>query len=63
LSGSIVALNVLGATGVMYDIDKFIYLGASESTSHQILYTRKELALSILRSFERLPASGSAPRR
>jgi tripartite-type tricarboxylate transporter receptor subunit TctC len=30
----------------MYDIDKFIYLGASESTSHQILYTRKELALS-----------------
>ena len=28
LSGSIVALNVLGATGVMYDIDKFIYLGA-----------------------------------
>lgn len=46
LSGSIVALKVLGATGVMYDIDKFIYLGASESTSHQILYTRKELALS-----------------
>ena len=46
LSGSIVALNVLGATGVMYDIDKFIYLGGSESTSHQILYTRKELGLS-----------------
>ena len=48
LSGSIVALHVLGATGVMYDIDKFIYLGASESTSHQILYTRKELALTNL---------------
>lgn len=46
LSGSIVALNILGATGVMYDIDKFIYLGTSESTSHQILYTRKELGLS-----------------
>jgi tripartite-type tricarboxylate transporter receptor subunit TctC len=46
LSGSIVALKVLGSTGVMYDIDKFIYLGATESTSHQILYTRKELGLS-----------------
>jgi hypothetical protein len=48
LSGSIVALNLLGATGVMYDIDKFSYLGASESTSHQIMYTRKELGLSNL---------------
>ena len=44
LSGRIVALHVLGATGVMYDIDNFMYLGVSESTSHQILYTRKELA-------------------
>jgi tripartite-type tricarboxylate transporter receptor subunit TctC len=48
LSGSIVALNLLGATGVMYDIDKFSYLGASESTSHQIMYTRQELGLSNL---------------
>ena len=45
LGGTIVALNVLGETGVMYDIDRFIYLGASESTSHQIIYTRKELGL------------------
>jgi tripartite-type tricarboxylate transporter receptor subunit TctC len=48
LSGSVIALNILGATGVMYDIDKFIYLGSSESTSHQIMYTRKELGLSNL---------------
>jgi tripartite-type tricarboxylate transporter receptor subunit TctC len=48
LGGSIVALNILGATGVMYDIDKFVYLGSSESTSHQIMYTRKELALGNL---------------
>ncbi len=48
LSGSIVALKVLGATGVMYDLDKFIYLGTSESTSHQIMYTRKELGLNNL---------------
>lgn len=48
LSGGVVALHVLGATGVMYDIDKFIYLGSSESSSHQIMYTRKELGLSNL---------------
>jgi tripartite-type tricarboxylate transporter receptor subunit TctC len=54
LSGSIVALNLLGATGVMYDIDKFGYLGASESTSHQIMYTRQELGLS---SLEKLRAA------
>jgi tripartite-type tricarboxylate transporter receptor subunit TctC len=48
LSGGVVASNVLGATGVMYDIDKFIYLGSSESTSHQIMYTRRELGLTNL---------------
>jgi len=55
LSGSIVALKILGATGVMYDIDKFIYLGSSESTSHQIFYTRKELGLS---NIEKVRAAG-----
>lgn len=48
LGGGVVALHILGATGVMYDIDKFVYLGSSESTSHQIMYTRKELGLSSL---------------
>jgi len=51
LGGTIVALNVLGETGIMYDIDRFIYLGASESTSQQILYTRKELGLDNLAKF------------
>jgi tripartite-type tricarboxylate transporter receptor subunit TctC len=45
LSGGIVALNVMGESGVMYDIDKFIYLGSAEGGSHQIIYTRKELGL------------------
>lgn len=54
LGGGVVALQILGATGVMYDIDKFIYLGSSESTSHQIFYTRKELGLS---SSEKLRAA------
>ena len=41
LSGSIVALSILGETGVMYDINKFVYLGATEGISHQVFYTRR----------------------
>jgi tripartite-type tricarboxylate transporter receptor subunit TctC len=48
MSGSIVALSVLGEGGVLYDINKFIYLGASEGVSHQIFYTRKDLGLDNL---------------
>jgi tripartite-type tricarboxylate transporter receptor subunit TctC len=55
LSGGVVALHVLGSTGVMYDIDKFAYLGSSESTSHQIMYTRKELGLSSLEKLRTTP--------
>jgi len=54
LSGGIVALNIMGETGVMYDVDKFIYLGSSEGASHQIIYTRKELGLD---SIEKLRAA------
>ena len=54
LSGGIVALNIMGETGVMYDVDKFIYLGSSEGASHQIIYTRKELGLD---SIEKLRAT------
>ena len=48
LSGGVIALSILGETGVMYDADKFSYLGSSESVSHQIIYTRKELGLDSL---------------
>jgi tripartite-type tricarboxylate transporter receptor subunit TctC len=54
LSGGVVALSIMGETGVMYDADKFIYLGSSESVSHQIIYTRKELGLN---SIEKLRAA------
>lgn len=54
LSGGVVALSIMGETGVMYDADKFIYLGSSESVSHQIIYTRKELGLD---SIEKLRAA------
>jgi tripartite-type tricarboxylate transporter receptor subunit TctC len=48
LSSGTVTLAILGETGVAYNVDRFIYLGASESSSHQIIYTRKELGLNSL---------------
>src|SRR5262245_36110847 len=38
-SSAVVSLNILRETGVMYDIDKFSYLGSPESTSHVVFYT------------------------
>lgn len=54
LASGTVTLAILGESGVMYNVDRFIYLGASESSSHQIIYTRKELGLS---SLEKLRAN------
>ena len=54
LSGGVIALSIMGESGVMYDVDKFTYLGSSESVSHQIIYTRKELGLD---SIEKLRAA------
>jgi len=54
LSGGLVALQIMGESGVMYDVDKFIYLGSSEGSSHQIIYTRRELGLD---SIEKLRAA------
>src|SRR5262245_34065641 len=47
-SSSVVALNLLRESGVMYDIDKFFYLGSPESTSHLVFYTRREAGLGNL---------------
>lgn len=44
-SGAIIGLNILRETGVMYDIDKFIYLGTAESENHYVIYTRRDLGL------------------
>ena len=46
MSGGIVSMEIMRECGVMYDLDKFIYLGAPESGGHYIIYTRKELGLS-----------------
>jgi tripartite-type tricarboxylate transporter receptor subunit TctC len=48
MGSGIVGLHLMRESGVMYDIDKFIYLGAPETVGHQIIYTRKDLGLSNL---------------
>jgi hypothetical protein len=53
-SSSVIGLNLLRESGVMYDIDKFFYLGSPESAGHVVFYTRKEAGLS---SLEKLRAA------
>jgi len=49
-----VSAQLLGETGVLYDVDKFFYLGSPFSSHHAIFVTRKELGLS---SIEKLRAA------
>jgi tripartite-type tricarboxylate transporter receptor subunit TctC len=56
LSSSVIGLNVMRETGVMYDIDKFIYLGTPVSENHNVIYTRRELGLT---SLEKLRAASA----
>ena len=48
LSSSVTGLQIMRETGVMYDIDKFIYLGTPVSENHNVIYTRRELGLNTL---------------
>jgi tripartite-type tricarboxylate transporter receptor subunit TctC len=54
LSSAMVSLAVLGESGVLYDIDKFFYLGSPYSTYHAVFVSRKEAGLS---SVEKLQAA------
>ncbi len=45
---SVIGLYLLRESGVMYDVDKFFYLGSPESASHVVFYTRKEAGLGNL---------------
>jgi tripartite-type tricarboxylate transporter receptor subunit TctC len=45
-SSAMVSLAVLGESGVLYDIDKFFYLGSPYSTYHAVFVTRKQLGLN-----------------
>src|SRR5262245_54084616 len=54
LSSAMVSLAVLGESGVLYDLDKFYYLGSPYSTYHAVFVTRKQLGLS---NIEKLQAA------
>jgi tripartite-type tricarboxylate transporter receptor subunit TctC len=54
MSSAMVSLAILGESGVLYDIDKFFYLGSPYSTYHAIFVSRKEAGLS---SIEKLRAA------
>jgi tripartite-type tricarboxylate transporter receptor subunit TctC len=48
MSSAMVSLAILGESGVLYDIDKFFYLGSPYSTYHAIFVSRKEAGFSNL---------------
>lgn len=48
LSSGMVSLAVLGETGVMYDIDKFSYLGSPYSTYHSVFVSRRDAGFDTL---------------
>jgi tripartite-type tricarboxylate transporter receptor subunit TctC len=54
LSAGMVSLAVLGESGVLYDIDKFFYLGSPYSTYHALFLSRKEAGFN---SIEKLRAA------
>jgi len=53
-SSAMVSLAILGETGVLYDIDKFFYLGSPYSTYHAVFVSRKEAGFN---SIEKLRAA------
>ncbi len=48
ISGGVIALQIMRESGVLYDIDKFSYLGSPESVNHYTIYSRKELGATSL---------------
>src|SRR5262245_32383399 len=43
-----VSSPILGLSGVLYDLDKFVYLGSGHSEGSTLFYTRKEVGLNNL---------------
>ncbi|MBI2182968.1 MAG: hypothetical protein HYU31_19390 [Deltaproteobacteria bacterium] len=56
LSSSMVINAILGASGVQYDIDKWIYLGSPISFFHYVFLTRKEAGLNSLEKLRSVPS-------
>ncbi|HSE88122.1 MAG TPA: hypothetical protein VLJ79_18000 [Candidatus Binatia bacterium] len=57
LSAGMVSLAVLGETGVLYDLDKLIYLGSPYSRFHTIFLSRREAGLGSLEKLRSVPGT------
>jgi tripartite-type tricarboxylate transporter receptor subunit TctC len=55
IGGGLVANSVLGEKNVLYDLNKFIYLGSPHSTYHWVFYTRGEAGLKNLEALRSTP--------
>jgi tripartite-type tricarboxylate transporter receptor subunit TctC len=55
IGGALVANAVLGEKGVLYDLNKFIYLGSPHSTYHWVFITRREAGLKDLQALRSTP--------
>jgi tripartite-type tricarboxylate transporter receptor subunit TctC len=55
VGGGLVANAVLGETGVLYDLNKFIYLGSPHSTYHWVFITRREAGLKNIEALRSTP--------
>jgi tripartite-type tricarboxylate transporter receptor subunit TctC len=47
-SSSVIGLSILREKGVMYEANKFIYLGSPESSSHLVFYSRRDAGFNNL---------------
>jgi len=48
IGGGLVTNAILGEKGVLYDLDKFIYLGSPHSTYHWVFLTRREAGVKTI---------------
>jgi tripartite-type tricarboxylate transporter receptor subunit TctC len=55
IGGALVANAVLGEKGVLYDLDKFIYLGSPHSTYHWVFLTRREAGVKTIDDLRSAP--------
>jgi len=55
VGGGLVANAVLGEKGVLYDLNKFIYLGSPHSTYHWVFITRREANLKTIEALRSTP--------
>src|SRR5262245_34116820 len=56
MSTTLVAAAVLGESGVLYNSDRFTYLGAPDGSTQHVFMTRKELGLSTLDKLRTTPS-------